>query len=301
MSEENIKREDYIDLPPLKKITIQLFRFVFAIVDQLYDVLRKNKLLLLIGVISGMAAGYFYYNSRTAYYEVSMIAESSTLYRKTLAEIIGNVNNLIITQSYGRLAKEFSISEQQARQINSIEMTSLLNESLEKDTSTKYNIPFKIIARIKKTELIDTFQNAVVSYLDNKPLLKKINEAQVRFYNEKLIFIDKELAKLDTLKTEYNRFLASSKITTTYYSNDVDLSNIYRQANLLYNEKGATQVWLSANSNLVQVIDEFKSPALPKSASRSKSMVGGSLIGLAICFLLGLYTDLYQKTRSYKV
>ena len=114
------------------------------------------------------------------------------------------------------------------------------------------------------------------------------------------LFTDKELAKLDTLKTEYNRFLASSKITTTYYSNDVDPSTVYKQSNDLINEKGTIVYWLSTNSKPVQVIDEFKSPVSPQSYSLIKSLSFCALIGLGICFLLGLYLELTGKSGIIK-
>src|SRR6185369_9807611 len=113
---------------------------------------------------------------RPAYFEVSMIAESSAAYRKTLSEMIKSLNLLIGSGSQGKLASELDISEQQARQISLIEMTGLSNESLESDTSTRYNQPFKITARIHSPVLADTFQNAIEKYLDNKPALKKIKD-----------------------------------------------------------------------------------------------------------------------------
>jgi len=300
MNEENIKREDHIDMPPLKKIAIQFLRSIFSVIDLFAEVIQKSKLLLLTGLITGMVVGFSYYSSRPAYFEVSMIAESSAAYRKTLSEMVKSLNLLIGSGSQPKLASELNISEQQARQISLIEMTGLSNESLENDTSTRYNQPFKITARIHNPGLADTFQNAIEKYLDNKPALKKIKDDQVKFYNEKLAYTDKELAKLDTLKTEYNRFLASSKITSTYYSNDVDPSTIYKQSTELINEKGTILYWLSTNSKPVQVIDEFKSAGLPQSYSLVKSLSFGALIGLGICFLLGLYLELYRKIRNYK-
>jgi hypothetical protein len=300
MNEENIKSEDYIELPPLKKVTINFLRIIFSIVDQLSDVLKKSKLLLLTGLITGMAVGFSYYSSRSVYYEVAMIAESSVAYRKTLSEMIQSLNDLIGSRSQIKLARELGISEEQAKEISLLELTGIFNESLENDTSTKYNQPFKIIARIHNTTLTDTFQKAIVFYLNNKPLLKKIRDEQVVFYNEKLNFTNRQLAKLDSLQTEYNRFLSSSKIATTYYSNDVDPSTSYKQANDLINEKGTIINWLSQNSKPIQVIDEFKSPTLPQSYSRFKYLIYGALIGLGICFFLGLYIELYRKTKNYK-
>ena len=298
MSEENVKREDYIDLPPVKKITVYFLRFIFSIVDLLFGVLKKSKILLLLGMIAGLAAGFVYYSSRPVYFDVSMVAQSSTVLRRTLAEMVENLNRQIISQSYNKLAAELAISTEHAKQIKHIELTGLMDEPLRGDTSSKFSLPFKINARINNTELTDTFQNAIVNYLNNKPSLKNTNEQEVKYYNEKLSFIEKEIAKLDTLKTAYNRFFSSSKITTTYYSNDVDPAGIYKQANNLYDEKGSIIIWLSANSNPIQDFDEFKSPSLPQSYSRFKSMVSGLLIGLGICYLLGLYLDLYQKTRQ---
>ena len=300
MNEENIKSDDYISLPPFKKTAIQFLRFIFSFVDQLIDTAKKSKLLLLTGLITGLAVGFSYYNSRPAYFEVSMIAESSSAYRKTLTEMIQSLNSLIGSRSQHVLAAELGITEQQATQVNMIELTGMYNESLESDTSTKYNQPFKIIARIHNPILTDTFQAAIVNYLNNKPLLKKIKEDQTRFYEEKLKFLDNQLAKLDTLKTVYIRFLSSSKITTTYYSNDADPSTAYKQSNDLITEKGTVVYWLSSNSKPVQVIDEFKTPSSPQSYSRSKSLLYGALIGMGICFLIGLYIELYRKTRIYK-
>ena len=300
MNEENIQSDDHIDLPPLKKIAIQILRSIFSVIDLFAEVIQKSKLLLLTGLITGLAVGFSYYSSRPPYFEVSMIAESSAAYRKTLTEMIQSLNALIGSRSQGKLAVMLDISEQQARQISLIEMTGLSKESLENDTSTKYNQPFKIIARIHNPVLTDTFQIAIEKYLNNKPTLKKVQDDQVRFYNEKLAYTDKELAKLDTLKTEYNRFLASAKITTTIYNNAVDPSTIYKQSNDLINEKGIILYWLSTNSKPVQVIDEFKSPALPQSYSLVKSLSFGALVGLGICFLLGLYLELHRKIRDYK-
>ena len=272
MNEDSIKKDDYIELPPLKKIAIQFFSGVFYIVDLIFDIIKKSKLLLITGLVTGLAVGFAYYSSKPAYYEVSMIAESSVVYRKTLAEMIQSLNDLITSGSSKKLATELRIGEQQADQLIQIDMSSLTNESLEKDTSTRYNQPFKITARIKQTELTDTFQHALVDYLDNKPQLKKTKEDQVQFYHEKISFIDKELAKLDTLKTEYNRFFGSSRVNTTYFANTSDPANAYKQANDLITEKGTLLYWLSTNSRPLQVIDEFKSSSVPQSKSLFKSL-----------------------------
>ena len=168
MNEENIKSEDYIDLPPLKKITIQFLTFIFSTLDLFIQVLKNGKLLLLAGLISGLGVGFAYYSSRPVYYEVSMIAESSDLYKKTVSEMIKSLNELIASGSYPKLSDELGISESHSKSISFIDLTNLNNDPIEKDTSTKFNQPFKILARISNPELTDTFQNAITRYMNGK-------------------------------------------------------------------------------------------------------------------------------------
>jgi len=300
MNEENIKSEDYIDLPPLKKITIQFLSFIFSTLELFIQVFKSGKLLLLAGLISGLGVGFAYYSSRPVYYEISMIAESSDLYKKTVSEMIKSLNELIASGSYPKLSDELGISESNSKSISFIDLTNLNNDPIEKDTSTKFNQPFKILARISNPQLTDTFQTAITRYLNGKRTLKRIKTDQVKFYQEKLSFIEKELAKLDTLKTEYNHFLALSKITTTYYSNDFDPATIYVHSNDLVDEKGTIMYWLSKNAESIIVIDEFKSPAFPQSYSLKKSLTLGALAGLLFSFLLALFRELYKKTRRFK-
>jgi hypothetical protein len=300
MNDENIKREDYIAVPPLKIIVIQFLRFIFSVVDLFFTAVKKHVLLLLIGLIAGLAGGFYFSSSASGHYEVSMIAESSIVNRKTLSEVIHSLNDLIAAQNYHALASGLGVNEDQARQINFVQLSTFFNETLENDTTLKYYKPFKITAYISGPGLTDTFQNSIVSYLNNKPYFKKIMEDQVKFHTEKLAAIEKDLAKLDTLKSEYNRFYASSKIATTYYSNEADPPTIYKQSNELIKEKGLTMLWLSSNSKPIMVIDEFKSPLLiGAGGSRNKSLLYGALAGLGIAFFLALYMELYRKVRNY--
>src|SRR5450432_740567 len=300
MNEENIKSEDYIHLPPLKKICIQFLRFIFLLVDEVLEVFWKFKFLIIVGFIIGSIFGFYLHSSSSNYYEVSMIAESSSLQKRTVSEMVNSLNDLIKTNSYNKLSSELKISEQDTRQINFIGMTTLNNDPIDNnDTSTKFFQPFKLVAHLTKTELTDTFQNALLNYFNNKTNIKRLKEDQIIFYNEKLLFIEKELAKLDSLKTEYTRFLASSKISATFYNNAFDPSTIYIQSDKLITEKELVRTWLSTSAQAILVIDEFKQQATPQSASIKKSLLYGALIGLAICFFLGLYLNLYKKISKY--
>jgi hypothetical protein len=299
MNEENIKSEDYISLPGFKKISILILEFIFAISRQIVYTIKNNKLLLATGLVTGLIVGYSYYSSRPVYYEVTMIAESKQLQNNTVSEMIKQLDILLKTQSYQKFGSEVGLTETEARQMLGIRAISLTDDGLENDTSTKIHQPIKIVANIKNSSLADKFQSGVIDYMNNKPSLKKIKEDQVKIYEGKLQFIDNELARLDTLKIEYNHFLASSKISATFYNNAFDPANIYLQSNNIMAEKVLIQSWLSTDSKPIVAIDDFKGTMIPQSVSIVKSLLTGALIGFLVCFLLGLFIDLNQKIKKY--
>ena len=299
MNEENIKSDDYISIPGFKKIIILILHSFFSVFHQFVDVLKNSKLLLAAGLVTGLVVGYSYYTTRPVFYEVSMIAESTQLYKRTVGEVVKQLDQLIKTQSYSKLAGELNLSDNEARQLSSIAASSLDNESMESDTSTKMHQPFKIVATIRRNDLADKIQLGVVNYLNNKPSVKRMKEDKIRINNIKLALIDRDIAKLDTLKTEYNKFLASSKISTTFYSNAFDPANVYLQSSAILEEKEKLMTWLSTDSLPILVIDEFKTITASQSASLFKSLLWGTAIAVGICFLLGLFIELDRKIKKY--
>jgi hypothetical protein len=292
MNQEKINQEDYIEIPPFKRLVFQTLELFFSILNKFSQVFRFRKILLSIGLILGLFFGYFYYYQRSSNFELSMILESSSLTKGTAAEIVKNLNGLITSQSYVRLARDLGISEMQARKISNVSTLTMDNEPLESDTTTRLHSPFKLVAYVSRASISDTLQQALVHYLNNKSNIRRISDEQVKIGKEKLSFIDRELAKLDSLKSEYNRFLASSKISTTFYSNAFDPAEIYKQSSALMKDKEEVLSWLNTSTEPFLVIDEFKAPVKAKSASLGKALFLGATIGISISFLFGLMLEL---------
>ena len=227
-----------------------------------------------------------------------MIGQSSVVYRKTLSEMIQSLNALNCFEVHIKLGQGSASANSRQERIM-IEMTGFSMNRWKMTHPQNIISHLRLLPGSQYYELTDTFQKAIVFYLNNKPLLKKIREEQMVFYNEKLNFTKGNLLSWIVCKQSIIDF-CHFKNTTTYYSNNVDPSTIYKQANDLINEKGTTINWLSQNSKPIQVIDEFKSPTQPQSYSRFKYLIYGALIGLGICFFLGLYIELYRKTKNYK-
>ena len=270
----------------------QLFRFFVSIIDFIITVFFRNKFLILAGLLAGLVLGYLYYNSRKNSYKVSMIVEFTELNKKTFAEMFTQLNTLILTGSHQQLANELQVSVPIAKSIGMVETFNINNEPLNKDTSTRVNQTFKIVVAVNNNGSTDTLQAAFLRYLNNNPYLMQLKSSQKKIAEYKLAFIDNELIKLDSLKSEYNRFLADSKITSTFYNNAINPAEIYQQSTNLMNERERTTRWLELNASPVNVISGFKMPVKPVSSSPQKWLLYFGLAGLLIGFLIGLFRAL---------
>ena len=270
----------------------QLFRFLVRIIDFFNTVLFRNKFLILGGLMAGLLLGYLYYNSRKNSFKISMIVEFTELNKKTFAEMFTQLNTLILTGSHQQLANELQVSVPVAKSIGMIETFNINNEPLYKDTSTRVNQTFKIVVAVNNNGMTDTLQAAFLRYLNNNPYLLQLKSAQKKLAEHKLNFIDNELVKLDSLKSEYNRFLADSKNTSTFYNNAINPADIYQQSTNLMNERERTSRWLELNLYPVNVVSGFKMPVRPVSSSLQKLLLVFGIAGMLLGFLIGLFREM---------
>jgi LPS O-antigen subunit length determinant protein (WzzB/FepE family) len=287
-----ISADDYISYAGIKGMLAQLFRLFVRMIDFINLILFRNKYLILGGLLLGLLMGYLYYNSKKNAYKVSMIVEFTELNKKTFAEMFSQLNTLILTGSHDQLAQELLVPVSIARNIGFIETFNINNEPLFKDTSTRVNQTFKVVVSVNNNAITDTLQTALIRYLNNNPYLHQVKTSQKKIAEHKLAFIDSELTKLDSLKSEYNRFLANSKINSTFYNNAINPAEIYAQSSNLMNERERTLRWLELNASPVNVVSGFKMPAKPLSSSLQKWLILFGFGGLLIGFLVGLFREL---------
>jgi len=295
MQDKNIRSEDYISYSGVKGVIAQLLRFFIRIIDFLFAILFRNKFLILGGLLMGMILGYLYHSTNQRSYKISMIVEFTELNKKAFAEILGQLNMLVKTNSTKELAQELHINEPMAKNIGFIDSRNMYDEPLSKDTSTKTGQTFKIIVDVNDNLIADTLQSVFENYLNKNPYLHRLKESQKIIHEQKLAFIDSELAKLDSLKLEYNKFLASSKVSSTIYNNAFNPAEIYVQSNNLANQKEVILRWLQLNSTAVSVVDGFKSTANPQSASLLKVLILFGISGAFLGFLLGLFREMKRR------
>jgi len=299
MDEQNIRSEDYISLGVFKRILVQLLYGFFAFVHYIFKVINKGKLLLAAALVAGLIVGYSYYTSRARYYEVSMVAMSTELNNSAVAEIVRQLNLLAGTGSHKQLAAALNLSESEGRQISYIVANTLANEPLETDTSSKIHRPFTIVARINDTTLTNKLQQALIFYFNNSPYLKYVKENETKMYEERLAFLNAELANLDTLKKNYNHLLASGKVLSNDYNSTFDPGQAYEYSLDVADEKLIAQRWLTKDRAAIDLIDQFKSRNQPQSYSLFKSMMTTTLIFLGCAFLLALFIQLDKTSKKY--
>ena len=295
MAEQNINPEDQILIPGVKNILKQVLALFFGAFSFFAFVAQKRKLMLLVGLLCGLLLGYIYYTTKSRSYKVSMVVVFNELTKGTYAEILDQLNRLVATGSRKRLAAELKIPDGTAAGILSINARNMNDEALRLDTSSKTKQPFKILVSLNNNKSTDSLQIAIINYLNNSPYLKKLKEDQRKNYLARIAFIDNELAKLDSLKSEYNRFLSSSKISATYYNNAFDPADIYVHSSSLVNQKQSLLSSLNMDGTAVSVVDGFKVTSSPQSASLLKYLLAIGGIGLIAAFILGVLVEAEKR------
>lgn len=298
MTEKQYNSEDQVALPGIRTFIREVLAVFFNLLSFIEHVIRKKKWFIIVGLILGIAFGFLYFQTKREHFKASMVVSFNKLTKKTYAEMLSQLDVLSYTGSSSKLATELNISEQAAASIIYVESKNLNNEALESDTSTKIHQPFKITVGILDKTYADTIQNAFIGFMNSRPLVKKLGEIERKYYADKLIYLDRQLAKIDTLISEYNQFLATSKISSTVYNNAIDPATIFEQSNLLIAEKERTLKYITIESDAVVLIDGFKTTMFPQQSSLAVYLLIMGPIGLLLGLLIGLLIETKKKVME---
>jgi hypothetical protein len=194
-------------------------------------------------------------------------------------------------------ATELGISGDLADHIKYIESTDMNGLTLKNDTSGKVNQPFKVMVGLSDRIATDSIETAILHYLNNRPYLRKLTAAETKNAIERLEYIANDLKRLDTLKSEFNKFLASSKISATIYNNAINPADIYTFSSNLVSQKEQTQKYLAVDHEPVQLIDGFKFMRSPESTKFVFTTFIAALSGLFIGLLISLLIETEKKVK----
>ena len=297
---KEVHPEDNINISAIRSFVISLFRGFFKFLAFSAFVCRTKKLLLLTGLVTGLFLGMFYYYvAQTKYYQASMLMVDTKMPVKIYAGIIEQLNMLAKTGSIDRLSSELKVSHANAANILYFDSRNMMQEPLESDTSTKMNTTFQVIMGIRHNNSPDSIQNALVNYINNLPYLQQISRVQYESDSEKIQQITADLDKLDTLKSQYNKFIGSIRIVTPttnpVYNDAINPAQIYAQTLLLMQERERARRELYTENNAVQVVDTIKTADTVHSKSLPELLVilGGGCLLLA--FLTGALIEVKKR------
>jgi hypothetical protein len=293
MPDNKVASEDYISFSAFVAAALRAW---FKLMSLSKFVIRKSWGSLLVGMLAGGLVGFLYHVSASGNYKVTAVVSYSEFNKRVFGEVLADLETLVITDSKSTLAAKLKIPYVVANNINKIEGQSFFNESLSKDTSNA--MLFKIVVGLKKPVDVDTLQEALINYLNDLPYVKKLKEAKSEVYQDRLAFINGELGKLDTLKSEYVHYLSAFKTPSTFYNNTFDPGTLYRQSYILDSLKDATILLLVTDTHLVSTVSGFKPTENPEVISRSVSVIGCVLLGFFVAFIFALFAEINKRLNG---
>lgn len=296
MNERKTNSEDHISLIGFRNIVISLLQTLFELQSFIFLAARRKIWYIIIGTLLGATLGWGYYKTRQAFYKASMIVTFNKLTKKTYAEIIDQLNQLATSGHTTKLAADLQIPQNVAKSILFFDAMNIYDVSLKSDTSQKIGQPFKIIIGIRDSINVDSFQKSLVTYLNNLPYLKTVSEVEKDLSTRRIEYIDRDLQKLDSLKTEFTRSLASGKnVSATFYNNAVNPAELYEQSTSLLARREQAQKIILYESETIAVIDNLQATKNPQSTSLIKALTVFTSVGLLLGFLIGLLRETREK------
>jgi len=286
MADKNYS-DDFISLSGFTKGLKSFLRFLFRLDVFLLRAIRTNVLTFIAIVLIGFIVAVSYFYIKPVQYDYTMIVEFNTLTRKTYYEVFNQLNSLAGSGARQEMARELGITDTTADPIATFTVENLNDQPLATDTSTIHRSALKIsmIASRAVTDL-PVLQNALLDYLNNRPFLKSAKAGEQRIYADKMLYIDFELKKLDSLKELYNKGLINLKIPSTVYINSFNPSDLYIRSNELMNQKTELIRWISVDAKAISLIDGFKAIGRPSSKSLTVLLILASLITVPLAIVV---------------
>jgi capsular polysaccharide biosynthesis protein len=291
MKEQMAEKDDSMSLDSIRQAILDFFRVIFSFFGFLWMLVRKNLVLFILLPLAALAVSFYFFSKMAVVYDQAMIVRFNELNKRTFYEIFSQLNNLAGSSSYESLASTLGVKKEVAKDMVYIELMNLNNSSLDKDSSKIVEQPVMVRMMTLSTAHTREIQNALLAFINNNPYFKKIKDGQKKLFDAKLIFLDREMHQIDSLKAAYTNSLSSSG-STTVYNNAFDPADIYVQSNNLMNQKEAILKWMNENSSAINLVDGFKISERPVRPNVLKYMLirflGAVLLAFAIALLLHL-------------
>lgn len=280
MTASNIQPDDYISFSGLRSYLTGGARFFFRCWRLAGDCIRGHRWLMIAGVVLGGALGWLYHAAFGQKYKVSMIVEYRVLDRIIYRDIVGDLNQMILHGSRQQMAARLGVSLRLIENVNRLGTADLNGKPLS-DDPLPIGPFFEIVGELRSPGGADSLGNAVINYINGLPYLQgEITERQA-IRQERLRFIQKELANIDSLKKD----------------NLHDPASVYRQSFSLDSLRAAIRHSLIHGDRAVSPITLFQAGGKPQSAPVVLVVLVLAAGGFLIAFLIAAFVELKARVK----
>jgi hypothetical protein len=301
MTDPRQHSEDYISFEGIKAVVFQVMKAVFYTVNYGLRLFRKYWMLFLLFCGTGVGIGYLAKHYVAYNSNLTLLVKFNDLNLSTYSQIITSLSELATGRSDERLAYELGIKPADAEQISDITIekagkeeetpTTVLPDSVFKKSS------YLITVALRGMASADVIQSALISFINDNPYIKKLKDGQFAYNTEKLLFLNSELRKMDSLKNEYNQSIATLKNPTSIYYNAFNPADIYIGASSLMREKEKLAQWFATEQQAMDLISSFKQERILSKRS-NKAIIGGFGIGLLLSLFIVMWQELKIRIRQ---
>lgn len=296
--EQNKLAADDISINSIKDSLLSFFLTLYRLIKSFTDFVKGNLKTIVIPVfIIGLLGSVFAFVSPKVY-NLKMTVIPTELSRKMYADQFLQLNKLIKTKSYSRLTKELGLPETTLKKLVTINCSDLYDEPLLNDTTIYDHDPFTVYVKVIDNSIADTLQLALINYVNNNPYLVSLKKIQERIYTEKLLFVESEQRKLDSLKIVYNNSLATAGNKAMFYNNAFNPADLYSKSTEYQSQKDFIYTWMGENKYPLRVVDGFKPAQKADSLSRPVIIILSLFAGFVVGIFIAAYKELGRLSKQ---
>ncbi|HXS37527.1 MAG TPA: hypothetical protein VN721_12565 [Flavipsychrobacter sp.] len=273
-----------IDTQDITNFLSAFVSFIKRIFHYIAASIKKYFVLAIIIFVAINGTGFFYWYSRQPVYESQMVCMFNSLGKKTHGEVIQQLDNLAKTHSYDALSKNLGLSLDQAKSIVSIDGRNMAGYPLYKDISSDRS-PIYITVKSTDKAVFEPLQTALIAYLNNySPFRKTNNEIEMKVINEKIEFMDKDIASIDSVIHSYSIFLKNVKSDSIAGFTNIATLFSYKEQ---LEEKETQLEWQKRETQQnIELLHGFLSPDYPSRGDSRKFFWKLFIYSLlAVCFI----------------
>ncbi|MBS1774408.1 MAG: hypothetical protein JST82_16240 [Bacteroidetes bacterium] len=256
--------------------------FISRLVRFMFTSIRRQMVLTVSMFLLLSAAAFTYWYLKPPYFESDLVCSYNHMHQKTYGEMLKKLDDLAKVHSVGELSEILNISQKQAGSILRVIPTNSLGSPLYDDYSDNANLslrfPIYITVLSLDRDVYKPLQEGIVNYLNNTPYRKVRSEIERHTREEKIWYIDRSMAQIDSLVDAYTRYLKNVHTQSDSITGFTAITSLLAYKDVLQDKK-LDKEYYNAVHNSIEVIHGFTPADRP--VRTTKEFLFG-LIGLAL-------------------